>query len=536
MNKDVFKKVLSGCFCCLILSVTSLGFSAASSTTITIYHTGDIHGRIDESLSGTYDKPVGIANVAAMKATMPTAFLVDTGDAFHGTPVAVLSYGEEVVKLMNDAGYDFVNIGSHDFNYGYQQLLKIRNLSKFMLASSNVKYNGKYDFDRVLIKKVNNVKVGFFGLITEKTATTVMPKNISNVEFENPLLTARRKVQELRKKGVQVIVAVTHLGEKADASYVFCDQIAKEVEGIDVIIDGHSHKSYPRGKVVNGVLIASSGQYGEYLGRVQLGYSNGKIVNKSATLLSGRYISDTNFGSLALDRKKKVLQKLTEIGNRFNTTLNRNVGTSNVQLSSAKSPGLRTAQTDLGYLVAESYRDAMSADIAIANGGDIRADLDIGTITYRELISILPFFNVLQSKEITPKILKEVLENGVSQITLDSNKKIDYALSPHGKFPQVAGFSFTYDVRLPIGHRVKEITTDKLGKLDLKDNTTKLLLAAPSFLMSGGDNYDVLKELPIRREYGTTAEEALIAYINKHSVTEVYFQKNNRNRIVMINE
>lgn len=524
---------LAGLLCLLVLApaLPAAALDTAASVTLTLYHTNDVHGRFDESFSGTYDSPIGIDGIAAVKANTEHALLLDGGDALHGTPAVVLTGGMAAVRLMNAAGYDFMAIGNHDFNYGRQGLDTLRGAARFPIAAANIRRDGEAVYDETRIVELGGVKVGLFGLSTESTPSTTMPVHVEGLVFENAVETARKKTAKLKAAGAQVIVAVGHMGETSATGASTSEQIVGQVEGIDVFIDGHSHSVYPRGKLAGNTLIVSAGQYEQHLGRVEITVNDGRIVSKKAELLTAEDVAAIPLSGQAAAKKQELQDLIADIQAGLSPRLQETVASSVVSLSAARAPGVRTEQTDIGWLVAESYRWTMQADIGIANGGDIRADITPGELRYQNVISILPFFNALQVKTVTPALLKQVLENGVSQIVLTGDGKIDHEKSANGRFPQIAGFSFTYDPTGSPGDRIIDITLDDGTKLELSDTSTKLRLAASEYILSGGDDYAMLADVPVDREYGLTAEQALIAYLKEHTVTEAWLRAYNADRI-----
>ena len=162
-----------------IFSMSATVFAKEAQTTITVYHTNDVHGRVDSSFSGVYDNPVGISEIAAVKENTINSVLLDAGDSIHGTPIASLTKGFAVIELMNSAGYDFMTLGNHEFNYGYNQLLNLKDLAQFTISSSNVKSSDGFDFDSTSVLEINGVKLGICGLTTESTTESTMPSTVS---------------------------------------------------------------------------------------------------------------------------------------------------------------------------------------------------------------------------------------------------------------------------------------------------------------------------------------------------------------------
>jgi len=472
---------------------------------IILLHTNDTHGRV----AGNDTDVIGIDRIAAIHAGLPNSILLDAGDALHGLPIATLLRGADIVALMGKAGYDAMAVGNHEFNYGWARLRELRDMADFPLLASNIQKDAAFLLDDTAMIEVDGVKIGLFGLTTEGAAHSTMPAYVEGLAFEDAVATAKAKVGDLRGQGAHVVVALCHLGCVPCEGGTLTPELAREVPGIDVIIDGHSHTLLPEGMAENGVLIAQAGDNGKYLGKVTIALENGKITAKTASLIDYEQAQET-------PPDEAVAARLAEILAEQKVILQEPVGESANDMSSARAPGVRTQEMPLGSLVADAYREAAAADIAVANGGDIRADLKAGTVTKGDIISVLPFGNTLMMKAVTPALLREALENGVSGIVLDANGKIDNEQSPQGRFLQVSGFCFSYDPAAPVGERVVSITLDDGTQLLLDDDTTSLRLAGTNYVMTGGDSYTMLGELPVERELGA-ADEALAAFIVAHS-------------------
>ena len=489
----------------LLVVLTGCGlFDSKPTAEIVILHTNDTHGRV----VGDDEYIIGIDRIAAIHRSMPNSILVDAGDALHGLPLATINAGWDIVNLMHHAGYDAMVIGNHEFNYGQQRLLDLQDFARFPFLASNVLMNGSHFLDDTEIIEIDGVKIGLFGVITEATTHSAMPDFVRGLDFTDPVETARIKTEYLRGQGVHVVVALCHLGDTPHSG-TLSTELASQVPEIDVIIDGHSHTELPSGLLENGVLIAQTGDHGSNLGKVTISIEKGEIISKTATLISLEEASKTEPDEATSNMLASIMQKIDLI-------LSVAVGESSVLMSSERSPGIRTQEMPLGSLVADAYRFASDAEIAIANGGDIRADLPSGVITMGDVISVLPFGNTLMVKDITPAVLFEVLENGVSGIVVNDDFTIDYEQSPQGRFPQISGFSFTYDPSAPVGNRVQSVTLDDGRELSPDDNTTTISLASSNYLMTGGDEYTMLEDIPVSRELGS-ADEALAEYIRKHT-------------------
>ena len=475
-----------------------------SKTEIVILHTNDSHGRVD----GDGENIIGIDRIAAIHKSMSGSILVDAGDALHGLPIATLNRGADIVTLMNEAGYSAMAVGNHEFNYGYERLVELEAMARFPILASNVMKGGATLVHDMTMIERNGIKIGMFGITTEDTAYSAMPKYVSGLVFEDPVKIAREKAESLRKQGALVVVALCHLGVEP-YNGTLSTELARKIPEIDVIIDGHSHTALKEGLLENGVLIAQAGWYENNLGKVTIALEKGRVTSKTALL-----IDCAEAQKVALD--ETVAAKLSEIKAGLETVLQEPVGQSRDEMSSARAPGVRTQEMPLGNLVADAYREAAEADIAVANGGDIRADIVPGAITKGDVIGILPFGNTLMVKTVTPALLCKALENSVSGIVVNEHGNIDHEKSAQGRFLQISGFSFAYDPTAPAGERVVSITLDDGTEFSLDDDEMHLSLAGTNYVMTGGDRYTMLGELPVERELGA-ADEALAEFVRKHS-------------------
>ncbi|WP_338556514.1 5'-nucleotidase C-terminal domain-containing protein [Paenibacillus sp. KS-LC4] len=481
------------------LLIGAASVTAAASTQekagkhITLLHTNDMHARAVRSES---NGELGFAQLAGIidsyRASNPNTLLLDGGDAIHGTTFATLVEGESVVRVMNAMRYDAAVPGNHEFNYGYNRLVELEPQMEYPLLSANirVKKDDSPLFQPYVIKEVDGVKIGIFGLTTPETAYKTHPKNVDGLVFTDPAEEAKAIVAELKGQ-VDVIVALGHIGQdesSADTSI----GIVKEVAGIDVFIDGHSHTVLQKGlEGGHGTLIASAGEYTKYIGVVDLWIDQGKVVSKEAKL-----IDDKAAAAIAPD--KKIAELVDSIVAEQQEVLSSVIGETSVKLDGEREQ-VRAGETNLGNLIADSLRSITKADIAITNGGGIRASIDEGTITLGEIITVLPFGNQIVTLNVTGADIKAALENGVS----------DYP-NPKGAFPQVSGISFKIDTAKAKGSRVHSVSVGG-APLDAKKQYT---LATNDFIAAGGDEYTMFASYPQAGMFGAL-DEALTGYLRE---------------------
>jgi 2',3'-cyclic-nucleotide 2'-phosphodiesterase (5'-nucleotidase family) len=458
---------------------------------ITLLHTNDMHARAVEAASGE----MGFAKIAGIidsyKSKNANTLVIDAGDAIHGTTFATLVNGESVVDVMNKMGYDVMAPGNHEFNYGYKKLLELASKLTFPMISANVKAaDDSRLFEPYIIKVVDGVKIGIFGLTTPETAYKTHPKNVEGITFTDPAKEAQLIVDELKDK-TDVIVAVGHLG--VDKSSVDTSlKVAQEVAGIDIFVDGHSHTVLEDGLAAdNGTLIVSAGEYTKYVGVVDLWVDNGKVMKKQATLIdqaeAAQFAPDVDVAALVASVQKSQEAILAE-----------EVGETAVLLEGAREK-VRTGETNLGNLLADALLDVTGADAALTNGGGIRSSIEAGKITKGEIITVLPFGNQIVTVKVTGADIKAALENGVS----------DYP-NAKGAFPHVAGLTFKIDPAAVKGDRVHTVMAG--GKA--LDEKAVYTLATNDFLAAGGDEYTMFSKYPQAGMYGAL-DEALITYIKK---------------------
>ncbi|WP_312700982.1 5'-nucleotidase C-terminal domain-containing protein [Sedimentibacter sp.] len=474
----------------LVLSSFSLAFAAESTETtrITIIHTNDTHARV----MGT-DTEIGFARIATLiretKEVNPNTLVLDAGDTLHGMPIINISKGENALKVLAAAGYDYMTIGNHDFNYGQERLMELKAMSEVDMISANVfNEKGESMFTPYVIKEIGGLKVGIFGLTTPETAYKTSPSNVVGITFADSIDISKKMVEELRDK-TDIIIALAHIGLD-ESSVITSKQIAEKVEGIDIIIDGHSHHALNEGLVVNGTLIAQAGNYSQNLGFVNIDFQNGQVVNKTAELVPAQSVKET-----AADAD--VAKILDEVNEANKEVFSKVVASTDIFLDGVRE-NVRTKETNLGNLSADAVRAAAGSDIGFVNGGNIRVSLEIGDITFGRLAELFPFGNTVQVKKITGEDLVKVLEHSVSGYP-----------AAQGGFLHVSGMTFVFDPSKDVGSRVVEVT---VGDKAL-DTNAEYTVAINDFLGIGGDGYEVFKNYPIHGEVGTY-EEVFAEYLN----------------------
>jgi 2',3'-cyclic-nucleotide 2'-phosphodiesterase (5'-nucleotidase family) len=322
---------------------------------------------------------------------------------------------------------------------------------------------------------------------------------VEGLTFTDPVKEAQAMVKELKSQNVDMIIAVTHLGID-ESSTETSIKVAKGAPGIDLIVDGHSHSTLVEGlKGENNTLIVSTGEYTKNLGVVELTFEDKKLTNKSARLISKEEAANVK-PDPAVEKVIKDIQTAQK------EILSEVIGKTDVQLDGEREQ-VRVGGTNLGNLITDAMVDMTGADMAVTNGGGIRASIKKGDITKEDVITVLPFGNYIVTKELTGAQIKSGIENGVNAYP-----------ESKGAFPHVSGLTFAIDPAQAVGHRVHSMKI----KGQPVDMNKKYLVATNDFMAAGGDEYTSFKDSPIANEF-PALDEALIAYIQKlGSVNEKY--------------
>jgi len=487
------KRLFTG-FLILVLVMGLTVVAAAEEVNIRIYHHNDTHARVEE---GSY-AGMGFAKIATLvkegRRKMDNVLYLDAGDAFHGQVIANVNQGEAIAYIFNIMDLDVMTLGNHDFNYGQQRLKELKEISDFPLLAANLKEEDGKDSplaDNYVIKEYDGVKVGIFGLATPETAYKTHPKNVEGLVFSDPVKSARDMVEKLEGK-TDVIIGLFHLGLSEGSNYT-SKMVAEQVDGIDVIVDGHSHHTLEEGMMVNNTLITMAGEYDKYLGVIDLVVEDDSVRSKKASLISKEMAEDV--------KPDKIVSMVVDSMNAANEKITSQVvGAALVELEGDRA-AVRTGESNLGNMIADAIRIKLDADAAVTNGGGIRASIDKGEITKGEVITVLPFGNTAMALRVKGSDLRAALEHGISEYPAEE-----------GLFPQVSGIKFTFNPNKNPGERILEVWI-KGEKLDpAKD----YVVATNDFMAAGGDGYTMFTDAPIVKEAGGL-EEVVMEYLENRS-------------------
>ena len=437
---------------------------------VTLLQVNDVYqfAPVDGGKSG------GLARVSALRkqilAESPHTLFLMAGDTISPSVESITYKGRQMIDAWNLSGLDYATLGNHEFDFGPEVLRERMSESNFKWLAANVidkktgkTFAGTPDF---LIREFDGVKVGIFGLTLPETMTTSRPG--PDVEILDPCATASRIVPLIRAAGAQVVIALTHLSMQEDKQLARCS-------GVDVIIGGHEHTLLE--SMAGRAPIFKMTADAREMGRIDLNISKttGQLesIDWKVIPVTDQLPSDKQF--VVLERKYGSL--LRELARR--------VGRTTVELEARSAAG-RQRETNVGNFIADAFRKATVSDVAIMNGGSIRADAVIkpGILTRRDVLSVLPFKNHVVKLELKGVTLRAALEHGVARSAEDAEP---------GRFPQVSGMRFVFDATRPPGARITSVMIN--GKA-LEDQRT-YTLAVTDYVAGGGDGYEMLKSAKV---------------------------------------
>jgi len=471
---------------------------AQEKDSLTIIHTNDTHANVSDNGKDV----IGFAKLASYVENLrktEDVLLVDAGDMFQGLPFANLEKGHSVVPVANLVGYDAMVPGNHEFDFGADNLMEIYKKINFPMVSANVYKAGKQVFPSYVVKTVGDLKVGIFGVTTPETSFKTHPDNIKGYEFADMIANASKSVKDLKEKeGVDVVIMLAHLG-LYEGDYT-SDKVAEAVDGIDVIIDGHSHTALPQGLMAGDTLIVSANTALKNVGKVEIALDNKQITDKKASLLAY-----ADFASV--EPKAEIVAAIANVSTAQDAVLSKVVGKTSAKLNGERTSA-RTGETNLGQLATDAMIDLTGADVAITNGGGIRASIETGDITMKDLVTVFPFGNTVMVKEIKGSDLVGALAHGAG----------DYPVEK-GAFPHVAGVTFTLNAGAEPAKRI----TDVKVKGQLLDMNQTYSVVTNDFMAAGGDGYEMFKPYPVVKEYNTLMD-TLVDYIAQEGEVKGEFE------------
>ena len=536
----------------LTLAFTSMGAAKAEEVkpeTITILHTNDMHGRMNQTQKGVTG--TRLSRLKSYKDDKNPTLLLDAGDSIQGLPISNINKGEYMVDAMLEVGYDAMTLGNHEFDFGYDRTQEIKaklDGSTMRFMSSNVFKNNELGFKPYDVFVKDGVKIAIIAFTTPETTTKTHPNNIVGVTFKSPTEQADFYIKEVMDKNtdLDVLVLLGHLGLDGETKADWRgDKLAEYVSTQDLkvpilVVDGHSHTPVDGGeRFGNNVLYVQTGEYLNNIGHVEL---NLKEFSKSTAKLVA-------IDTVALkDGEKEILASETAAKTDYDIIAGEVLVKDFPYFLNGQRAMNRTRETNLGNMIADSIVAygkglAQKPDFAVMNGGGIRENIKPGTITKGDAIAVIPFGNIYSSVEATGKQVYEMFEYAYR---LDIEKDKDsgellkdnlghYILGANGGFLQVSStVRVTYNVMNEPGKRVLKVEVDRAnGWEDVKMDET-YLVATNDFLAQGGDGYTMLGG---KRTEGASLDDVFALFLeNKEVNWDLYKEEYNPTRILQVTE
>ena len=486
--------------------------AASADYTLTILHTNDFHARfepINKYDSGCSEEDAGEGKCFGGSARLATAIaeararndnsvLVDGGDQFQGTLFYSYYKGKLAAEMMNRLGYDAMTVGNHEFDDGPEVLRGLMDALDFPILMSNADVSKEELLADVLQKSTiiekDGEKIGLIGLTPEDTDELASPG--PNITFSDPVAAVQAEVDALTADGVNKIIVLSHSGYEVDK------RVAAETTGVDVIVGGHTNTLLgdmegaqgPYPTMEGDTAIVQAYAYGKFLGELTVTFDDdGKVIEAVGQPL----IMDAN---VAEDEGVKA--RIAEAAKPLDEIRNKVVAEAAGPLGGDREV-CRAQECELGNIIADAMLDRVKdqgIQVAIQNGGGIRASIDEGPITMGEVLTVLPFQNTLSTFQVTGAVLKEALENGVSQVEEGA-----------GRFAQVAGLTYAFDASKPVGERVVDV---KVGGEAL-DPEKLYGVVSNNYVRGGGDGYEMFIDAQNAYDYGPDLADVTADYLAK---------------------
>lgn len=498
----------------LICTVFTLVVSAESTEdyfTVKIVHTNDIHAHIEEDEKSGY---IGLDRVGGMisdyTASADVSLALDSGDTFHGQPIATVVKGESVAKLIKECGYTAMTPGNHDWSYGKDRLKELGEMSEIPILAGNITdENGAPFFDNEFVikestKNGKTLKIGIFGVIDPSLYSKTTPSNVAGLKFNDSAEYAKQAVSKLQSAGCNVIIALSHTYEP--------EKLAAKVDGVNLWLCGHEHKDIDAMVTTPNGGTAHVVESGYYLTDVSLIELDCMVESNGSASVNYKKTAVDFVGSQNYSKSANVTAVLETIKNDNNEVLAQKVGNTKTELDGIWEH-LRIGQTNLGNIVTDAYLDITGADVAFENAGGIRASIKVGDVTYGDIIGVSPYGNYIVTKKITGKQLLEILETSLS-IQLEcikANDSGDWNAWPanSGSYLQVGGVSVKYDPTLPEGNRIQSVKVDG----EPLDTEREYTVATNNYVAESS----VYTQLANAEEIGqfSACDEALVSFFAK---------------------
>ncbi|WP_282181379.1 bifunctional metallophosphatase/5'-nucleotidase [Aliiroseovarius marinus] len=487
--------------------------TAMADYSLTVLHTNDFHARFEpiskyDSGCSAEDNTEGkcFGGSARLQTAIEEArsrtnnsILVDGGDQFQGTLFYTYYKGALAAEMMNQMGYDAMTVGNHEFDDGPEVLRGFMDAVNFPVLMSNADVSGEPLLHDKLAKSTvierGGEKLGLIGLTPQDTDELASPG--PNVIFTDPVQAVQGEVDKLTEMGVNKIIVLSHSGYGVD------QKVAAETTGVDIIVGGHTNTLLsntneraegPYPTMVGSTAIVSAYAYGKFLGELNVTFDDdGNITEAKGEPLimdGGVHEHEATKARIA-----EAAAPLDEIRNR--------VVANAAEAIDGERGSCRAMECTMGNIIADAMLDRVKdqgIQIAMMNGGGIRASIDAGDVTMGEVLTVLPFQNTLSTFQVSGAVVLEALENAVSQHEEGA-----------GRFMQVAGMTYAFDLTKEPGSRISDVM---VGGAPI-DAAATYGLVSNNFIRNGGDGFSMFRDAMNAYDFGPDLADVTAEYMAK---------------------
>ena len=491
--------------------------------TLNILHINDFHSRFDPITGSNSDCDAetdaagecfgGIARLktiidetrGAIEDEGGNVLLLSAGDNFQGSLYYTTYKSKVVSDFFNQMGFDVVATGNHEFDDGPEEFKVFIDAAEFPIIGGNFDVSKSEELRGAIkgsyVIEVGGERIGIIGATTEDTPEIA---TVGEVEFHDVVQYVRGASEALDAAGIDKIILLSHIGYTVD------QDVAASLPLVDVIVGGHSHSllsntdeaavgPYPT-MVTNPagqeVPVVQANQYGKHLGALEVTWdAEGNVVSAVGEpyLIDASVEGDAGFAAQLADLAGPIQEAMSEV-----------IGTATDAIEGSREI-CRAMECSMGNLVADAMLDRVAdqgVSMAIANGGGLRASIDSGEITMGEVITVLPFSNTLATVDISGADVIDALENGVSDVENGA-----------GRFPQVSGLKFSFDLSQPVGERISDVMVKEGEDFVPIDEDVTYTVVTNDFMRTGGDGYGTFAEGDNPYDFGPPLERVLADYI-----------------------
>lgn len=567
-RREFLSVTLSLVLLALLSPQPPIAVSAPPRAHLVILSTTDMHGRIFpiDYYTNKYDN-VGIAKVATLikeaRKNNPDLLLLDSGDTIQGTPLEYLHNRrnnkppDPMMLAMSALRYDAMAVGNHEYNFGLKVLEKARGEAKFPWLSANTYEAGtggelKTHYTPYIVKEVQGVRVGILGLTTPGIPNWENKPNYEGLQFTETVSEAKKWVPILREREkADVVVIAMHMGIEEDLrtgtsgpSQVPNENaalaIARQVEGVDVILMGHTHRDVPSLVVNNdviktymdianqktsgyfneGVLLTQANRWASHVARVDLYLEKSNIDNRW-------HVVAKSSRTIPVTENTETDPEIAKLGEPYDKEtqawLARNIGESSTELTAKQCRFQDTAIIDL---IQRVQLEAGKGDVSMAACFNPQARISKGQVTVREIASLYEYENTLVTLELTGQQLKDAVEHSARyfrefQPGKSVNELVDTRI-PGYNFDVAEGVSYDIDLTKPFGQRIQNL---KFKGQPLSP-TQKLRVVTNNYRVNGGGNYAMYKNAPVVYRSSEEVRELIIDWVERNKTIPINASNN----------